>query len=78
MGGKDVEACGRCSVTTAVDAAASGGDDEGSDGAGGVDPFDGERIEVEDDRLRSVVRHEVLSRRVKDRLDDLAMRLIYG
>lgn len=74
MGGKHTESCGRCSVSTVVDAAGNGDDDQGA----GSDPFDGERIELDEDRLRSVVRHEVFVQRVESRLDDLATRLIYG
>lgn len=74
MGGKNTEACGRCSVSTVMEATES--DDDG--GAGAANPFDGERIELEEDQLRSVVRHEVLVRRVKERLDGLATRLIFG
>lgn len=79
MGEKRTEACGRCSVSTVIDAAGSGrdvsGDDEGTDRR---NPFDGERIEVREEELQSVVRHEMLARRLKDRLDALATRLIYG
>lgn len=74
MGGKRTEACGRCSVSTVVDAARS--DDDGEWTV--ANPFDDECIELEDAQLRSVVRHEVLLGRVKDRLDDMATRLIYG
>lgn len=76
MGGKRTEACGRCSVSTVMDATESDGDDAGD--ATAENPFDGERIELDEDQLQRVVRHEVLARRVKDRLDDLATRLIYG
>lgn len=76
MGGKHTEACGRCSVSTVMEATWSDG--EGDREASGANPFDGERIELEEDQVRSVVRHEVLVRRVKGRLDDLATRLIFG
>lgn len=78
MGGKRTEACGRCSVSTVVDAAGSDDGGEADGEAGGIDPFDGERIELGEDELRSVVRHEVLARRVKDRLDEVATRFIFG
>jgi hypothetical protein len=61
------EACGRCSLTTVVDATA----DEGPD------PFDGSRIELDDDELRRTspaAWFEGLS----SRLDALAERVIYG
>ena len=76
MGGKRTEACGRCSVSTVLDATES--DDGDAADATAENPFDGERIELEADEVERVVRHEVLARRVKDRLDDLATRLIYG
>ncbi|QLD91203.1 hypothetical protein HWV07_07760 [Natronomonas salina] len=75
MGGKRTEACGRCSVSTVVDAA--GGEEEDDDGDA-RNPFEGARIEIQEAELRRVVGHEVLVRRVKDRLDDLASRFIYG
>lgn len=76
MGGKDTEACGRCSVSTVLDAAESADDGEGD--ASAANPFDDGRIELEEADLRRIVRHEVFVRRVKDRLDALATRLIYG
>lgn len=63
------EACGRCSMTTVVDTA---------DGDGGRDPFDGDRIELDESELRSASRHVVLAGRVKDRLDAWASRFVYG
>lgn len=74
MGGKQREACGRCSVSAVVDTVENSEDGEG----GGTNPFDGERIELEESEMRSVVRHEVFVRKVKERLDDIAMRLTYG
>lgn len=81
MGGKRTEACGRCSISTVMDAAGSGDGEDGGDGEDDGDarnPFEGARIELQESELRRVVRHEVLVRRVKDRLDDLASRFIYG
>ena len=72
MGGKEREACGRCSISTVLEAT-----DEADDG-GAENPFEGERIELEADEVRSVVRHEVFARRVKARLDAIATRLIFG
>lgn len=78
MDEKRTEACGRCSVSTVIDAAGSGRDVSADDeGTNRRDPFDGDRIEVREDELQSVVRHEVLARRLKVRLDALATRLIY-
>ena len=78
MGGKKTEACGRCSVTTVMDAVESV--DDGSEGAEsrGRNPFDGDRIELDEDQVTAVVRHEVLAARMKDRLDRIATKLIYG
>ena len=78
MGGKKTEACGRCSVTTVMDAVESV--DDGSEGteSRGRNPFDGDRIELDEDEITAVVRHEVLAARVKDRLDRIATKLIYG
>ena len=63
------EACGRCSMTTVVDA---------SDGEGGRDPFDGERIEVDADEMRTVAKPAIVLGRLKDRLDEFATRVTYG
>ena len=57
--------------------AAGSGDGEDDDGDG-TNPFEGARIEIQETELQRVVRHEVLVRRVKDRLDDFATRFIYG
>lgn len=72
MVAKQKESCGRCSVSTVVEA--TGDVDDG----GGRNPFDGERIELEESEMRSVVRHEVLASRVRRRLDELVTRLIFG
>ncbi|WP_410766193.1 hypothetical protein [Haloferax sp. DFSO60] len=61
------EACGRCSLTTVVDATANER----------MDPFDGDRIELDDGELRRTspaAWFEGLSAR----LDALAERVIYG
>jgi hypothetical protein len=71
MGGKQKEACGRCSVTTVIDATE---DEETS----AENPFEGERIEVEEEQMRSVVRHEVLASKVTDKLDSFASRFVWG
>lgn len=69
------ESCGRCSVTTVVDATGDG-DEDGAESPA-RNPLDGERIEVDERELRSTVPHEFVARRVKNRLDDLATRFIY-
>ncbi|PSQ38653.1 hypothetical protein BRD08_00735 [Halobacteriales archaeon SW_10_66_29] len=45
---------------------------------GGENPFDGERIEIDESEMRSVARHEVLASKVTDRLDAFATRVIWG
>ncbi|WP_435196630.1 hypothetical protein [Natronomonas sp. EA1] len=67
MGGKDTEACGRCAMSTVVDAATEGE----------RDPFGEERIEIDDDELRRLSPGAWFSG-VKTRLDDAATRFIYG
>lgn len=74
MGGKSKESCGRCSVTTVLDAT----EDEDDGGSGGTNPFDGERIEVEQSTMQKTVPHEFAVRRVKDRLDGFVSRLTWG
>jgi hypothetical protein len=63
------EACGRCTMTTVIDTV---------DDGGGRNPFDGDRIEVEESEMRSAARHVVLAGRLKDRLDAWASRFAYG
>lgn len=70
MAGKKVEACGRCSITTVVEVA--GGDE------GPRDVFGDRRIEVEEGDLKRVSRHHLAASRVKDRLNDLGLRLTFG
>lgn len=68
MGEKRTEACGRCGVSSVVDAT----DD------GGGDPFGDERIEVDEREARAAMRPQVTVERLKRRLDELATRLTYG
>lgn len=72
MAKNGVESCGRCSMSTVVEAASSG-----TDGAD-RDPFAGERIEVAESDLRRVSGHVVWLGRLKHRLDAFATSLIYG
>ncbi|MFW5896190.1 MAG: hypothetical protein ACOCUA_02280 [archaeon] len=64
----DVESCGRCSMSTAVEV--SGGQ--------GTNPWDGDRIEVDESELQAVSRHVVALGRLKRRLDQWATKLTYG
>jgi hypothetical protein len=69
--GKVKEACGRCSMSTVVDTV--------SDEDGGMrNPFDGERIEIPEEKMRAVAKPHVWAGRAKTRLDEFAERVVYG
>lgn len=68
MSEKKTEACGRCSMTTVVDAAVDGE---------GRDPFGDERIEVDDDEF-SRISPAVWLDRIGRRLNDAVQELTYG
>ena len=61
------EACGRCSMTTVVDATASGD----------RDPLGDEKIELDEGELRAVS-PTAWFEGISNRLDDFAERVIYG
>ena len=65
--GKETETCGRCGMSTVVDAT----------GEADSEPFGEERIEVADTEARAVSPAAWLGG-VKNRLDDIATRLTYG
>lgn len=67
----EAEACGRCSMTSVVGMA-------GEDGPSGRNPFDGPRIELDDDELRAASPHVVALGRLKDRIDRWATAFTYG
>lgn len=67
MDERKTEACGRCSITTVVDAA-----------DGDRDPLGEERIEIEEDEMRRLSAHHVAASRAKEWFDSLGERLIYG
>ncbi|UIP00108.1 hypothetical protein Hbl1158_01670 [Halobaculum sp. CBA1158] len=69
MGFGDRETCGRCSMTTVVDAT--------EDGEADRDRFGDDRIEVDDDQLKRASPGAWLGG-VVDRLDGVADRLTYG
>ncbi|WP_418281537.1 hypothetical protein [Halorubrum sp. DTA98] len=73
-GEKRTEACGRCSMSTVVDAVS--GDKSAAERAE-HDPFGGERIEVDEEDLRRVSPGGWLADR-KATLDALARRIAYG
>lgn len=62
-----IESCGRCAMSSVVESTADA-----------ADPFDGERIEVADEELRTASRHVVALGRLKRRLNEWATRLTYG
>ena len=67
MNEKKTEACGRCSITTVVDAADGEGDLLGED-----------RIEVEEREMRRLSAHHIAASRAKEWFNSLGERLIYG
>ncbi|WP_264782369.1 hypothetical protein [Haladaptatus sp. T7] len=69
MGGKRTEACGRCGLSTVVDATSDGET---------RDIYGDDRIEVSEDEMRSVSGHVELLGRAKDRLNAFAKRVTYG
>ncbi|MFC6786928.1 hypothetical protein ACFQFH_13885 [Halobaculum halobium] len=71
MGHGDRETCGRCSMTTVVDATEDG------EGAADRDPFGDERIELDEGDLRRTSPTAWFSS-VASALDDLGTRLTYG
>lgn len=71
MGTQKSEACGRCSMTTVVDAV---GDEEGR---AERDPFAGDRIEVDEDEMRRITPGAWLGG-ITDRLNSVATKLTYG
>lgn len=69
MGSTDgVETCGRCSMSTAV---------EVSSGRG-TNPWDGDRIEVDEREMMAVSHHVVALGKLKARLNEWATSLTYG
>ena len=72
MGGKRTESCGRCAMSSVVDASRSG-DDADAD----ADPFGRARIELADAELRVASPGAWLAG-LRERLDAAATRLTYG
>lgn len=73
MSETQTEACGRCSMSTVVDAV---DDDEQAESAE-RDPFGEKRIEIDDDQLRRVSPAAWMAR-LTTRLNELAQKLTYG
>ncbi|WP_101298078.1 hypothetical protein [Halegenticoccus soli] len=72
--GKKTEYCGRCAMSSVVDAVSSEQSDEERERR---DPFRGSRIEIDEAELRAVSPAAWLAG-LKSRLDTLATRLAYG
>jgi|GEM_PF-6062101 len=69
MGTNDeVEACGRCAMSSAMAA----GDGNASN------PFDGDRIELDERELAAVSKHVVYASKLKHRLNAWARKVTYG
>lgn len=71
MGTQKSEACGRCSMTTVVDAV---GDEERR---AERDPFAGDRIEVDENEMRRITPGAWLGG-ITERLNRAATKLTYG
>lgn len=76
MDSNESEACGRCAMTSVVGTTQT--EDVGDDGRTERDPFAGARIEVNDAELRIASAPAVVADRVKQGLDELARRFVYG
>ncbi|WP_049890136.1 hypothetical protein [Natronorubrum sulfidifaciens] len=70
---KEREACGRCSMSVAVDVANS---DRDADERAARDPYGDARIEVDEKQLRTLSPSAWLEG-LSSRLDDLANRLVW-
>jgi hypothetical protein len=74
MGGKRTEACGRCGISSVVDATAVDAEEEGRPRR---DLFGDARIEVDEDSVRKVSPAAWLGG-VVSKIDQVATRLTYG
>ncbi|MGM0606572.1 MAG: hypothetical protein ACQETB_12995 [Halobacteriota archaeon] len=71
MSDKRTEACGRCSMTTVIDAAVD------EDGRAERDPFGGARIEIDESEAKRVSPGAWFGG-ITTRLNELAVRITYG
>lgn len=71
---KDVESCGRCSMSTVVDAVNDGSDPEAIQRTVYGDSV----IEVDEADLKRVNPHLVLSDRLQRWLNEIGMKVIFG
>ncbi len=69
MGGKRTEACGRCGLSTVIDATKDGE---------ARDIYGDDRIEIDEDEMRTMSGHVELLGRAKNRLNTFAERVTYG
>lgn len=58
-------------MTTVIDATADEGDESRN-------PYDGDRIELPDEQLRAATRLQRAVGKVNDRLNTIAMNIVYG
>ncbi|ELZ31110.1 hypothetical protein C474_09754 [Halogeometricum pallidum JCM 14848] len=78
MSGKRTESCGRCAMSTVVDAVGGGAETDGDDAdERRASTFGDDRIELSDRELRATSPAAWLSSAVS-RLDDAASRFVYG
>ena len=73
MDSKNTESCGRCSMTTVIDAVSSGD----SESQSRRDPFNGDRIEVDEDQIRRISPAAWIGG-ITERIDDAATNFVYG
>ena len=73
-GAEEVEACGRCSMSTVVGAVTK---DQSPEERAERDPFSGERIEVDESSVRRVSPAGYFGD-LKARIDAVARRIAYG
>lgn len=80
MSEQRTESCGRCAMSTVVDAVGEGTETDGdadADDGGRASAFGDDRIELSDRELRATSPAAWLSSAVS-RLDDAASRFVYG
>ncbi|PSQ17680.1 hypothetical protein BRD00_06995 [Halobacteriales archaeon QS_8_69_26] len=72
MNSEEREACGRCSMSSVAGMIQE--DEESS----APDPFGEERIEVDEDEMRTVSPHVVALGNLKRRINEFATKITYG
>lgn len=70
MDSNESESCGRCAMTSVVETTQAG--EKGDDG------YTGAHIEIDEDELRIASAPAVIAGRVKQGLNELATKLVYG